>query len=391
MSIKIITGVPGSGKSFYAVKEVITKHFEWSDKINEWVNLTDVTIISNIVGLKLPHIRFDPYLKENNIDYKKFFTSNYFKKILIPKYKKVVILLDEAQKLFPYSFRDIKGAENDPEELSNFYFFEFHRHLSTDIYLIGQLWTRFSPNIVNLSEYQIDAQRRTLSILGEFKYFFSNGFEVYFTKTIKPDKKIFALYKSTETEENKGDQIRPIRRQAIIVSVLLLVCSFAAYNFYSILSTPNLSSDGSQYESDRISIVRPDSVDQKAAGVGRVETAAAIPRQRDIEPSTRIKLGGMWFGDRLVGIEFFGAVVAVADFTYSFTADFKKHEVVAIIPDSILSQLKRVQTGDFYKDKDEGYKKIGAFVDTEPRTGRATHFVDDGKTGALPLKKPSSY
>ncbi|MCF6205079.1 MAG: zonular occludens toxin domain-containing protein, partial [Methylococcaceae bacterium] len=114
MSIKIITGVPGSGKSFYAVKEVITKHFEWSDKINEWVNLTDVTIISNIVGLKLPHIRFDPYLKENNIDYKKFFTSNYFKKILIPKYKKVVILLDEAQKLFPYSFRDIKGAENDP-------------------------------------------------------------------------------------------------------------------------------------------------------------------------------------------------------------------------------------------------------------------------------------
>ena len=361
MSIKVITGVPGSGKSFFAVKEVISKHFEWNDDFNQWVNKTGVTIISNINGLRLPHVRFKQYLREEGIDYRRFFTVNYFDKILIPRFHKVVILLDEAQKMFPTNFKDVKGAEDNPEELSNFYFFEYHRHLSSDVYIIGQLWTRFSPNIVNLSEYQIDAQRRSLSVVGEFKYFFRNGFEVYYKKTLKPDKKIFALYQSTDTEENKGGEIRPIRRLAIFIAVGFL-CVFISGKYLIHRMT------GSSHENhvSNVDKVSKPVVPLKAAAIGRVETAAAIGSKPLPLPEsvTRIKLGGMWFGKRLVGIEFFGRVVPVSEFTYHFEANSSDLTVVADIPDGILGQVQRAQTGDFYRDGSR-WSKIGTQVSDE--------------------------
>lgn len=79
----------------------------------------------------------------------------------------------------------------------------------------------------------------------------------------------------------------------------------------------------------------------------------------------------MWYGDRLVGIEFFGSVVPLRDFTYSYQADYKTKKIIASVPDSILAQVKREQTGGFYKSPD-GYNKIG---DTQKEKTGPTHHV----------------
>ncbi len=364
MSIKVITGKPGSGKTAFAVKEVIAKHFKWNDDFNEWQNLTNVTIISNISGLRLPHINFEKYLKDNNITFRNFFTENYFKKILIPKYEKVAILLDEAQKYFPFNFKDVRGAEDNAEELSNFFFFEHHRHNSSDVYLIGQLWTRFAPNIVNLAEYQIDAQPRTLSVAGEFTYFFMNGRDIYHRKRMKFDKRIFALYQSTTTEEIKGKEIRPIRKIIIICLIFLFAAGMLAkYTYSRILPDQPIETPKSSQSSTINQSIKPQ---QKPAVVSprRVETAAegenktAAVHQIKPDSTVTVRLGGVWMGRKLVGVEFFGKVVPVREFTYSYHQDNVNLAVYAQIPVDILDQVQRLQTGDFYKDRMDAWRKV---------------------------------
>jgi zona occludens toxin (predicted ATPase) len=398
MSIKVITGVPGSGKSYFALKEVMTKHFEWNDDHNEWIKKDDYTIISNIAGLRLPHIKFESYLKDHKIDYRRFFTVNYFKNVLLPEYPKIILLLDEAQKYFPKTFKDVKGAENNPEELSNMYFFEYHRHISTDIYIIGQLWTRFCYEIVNLVEYQIDAQRRTLSVAGEFRYFFRNGMDVYHKKTVKPDKKIFALYRSTDTEEVTTKEIRPIRKIAIMVGLGLIFCLFMGYNTYRRMRPAqdksvkieqvekhkiqkNINSDSSQNQN--LSAAVPPPRVETAAGGGH---AAASLKEIMPDPTAIIKLGGVWMGDKLVAVEFFGTVVPVRDFTYTYQQDKEHLAVYANIPVGILGQVQRVQTGDYYLDESEHWAAVGAMAYYD----KAEEKVDRGEMNVLEIEPYSN-
>lgn len=404
MAIKVITGKPGSGKTAYAVQNLIAKHFKFDEEIHEWKNETGVVIISNINGLKLPHLNFDRYLLENKITFRQFFTENYFKKILIPKYEKVAILLDEAQKHFPYNFKDVRGAEDNPEELSNFYFFEHHRHNSTDVYLIGQLWNRFSPNIVNLAEYQIDAQPRSLSIAGEFTYFFMNGMDIVERKRIKIKKRIFALYKSTETEEVKGAEIRPTRKLAIIVLVGIVITVFLfRFLIHSIMPDDPQDNDSSSVHAST-SVETSTSLSSKTSAIasGRRTEVAVGPARQSAEPYIQpeipdriitVPLGGIWVGTNLVGIEFFGSVVPVRDFTYSYSVDNKNLKVYARVPTSILGKVQRLQTGDFYQDGENWYQiaaeneymeKAQSKVDKgEMRASDVTPFTSENKTSQL--------
>jgi len=112
--ISIVTGVPGSGKSFYMVN-YLSKFFTFDDFYKEFHLKDNVLVISNIDGLKVPHLRLDSPQLIGNPDegiqgkytVEQFFTVANFEKLMeIKRIKNVILLIDEAQRLFPRDFKD---------------------------------------------------------------------------------------------------------------------------------------------------------------------------------------------------------------------------------------------------------------------------------------------
>ena len=109
--LKVITGEPRSGKTLFAVREIIMKNFEWDSTFFEWRMRKDVPpfmIFTNIDGLRLPHINIDDYFQKNQITVHDFFTLQYFTDVLLIQYPRVLILLDEAHGYFPATFKERK-------------------------------------------------------------------------------------------------------------------------------------------------------------------------------------------------------------------------------------------------------------------------------------------
>ena len=53
MSIKLLTGVLGAGKTYYAVRHLLFKYHVWSNTLHEWTLIRPVRIYTNIVGCKI--------------------------------------------------------------------------------------------------------------------------------------------------------------------------------------------------------------------------------------------------------------------------------------------------------------------------------------------------
>jgi len=151
MSFKLITGLPGSGKSYYAVWYVASTYFDRtkSGKFKLKEKFKDIKIISNIDALKLPHLSLDDVLKNYNSP-AQFFSYSSQEKIS-KKYPQIVYLIDEAQFFFPARFRD--------DQVFNW--FQLHRHFGQDIYLITQVAKLLPDQINALCEMQIDAVSRS--------------------------------------------------------------------------------------------------------------------------------------------------------------------------------------------------------------------------------------
>lgn len=193
--IKIVTGVPGSGKTYYAINHLLDKHYKKID--GEWHKKSDVTILTNIKDFKLEHINLDDAMRKAGVRAEVFFTVPYQEKV-IKKYGYCIYVLDEAQRLFHRKFynKDV------------FYFFDYHRHLGIDIYLVTQDIKKLPLEIKSVAESEIRAVRKSLSFFGEFKYSARIDDDILERIVLKPDKTIFALYTSFESETKEKQKNR---------------------------------------------------------------------------------------------------------------------------------------------------------------------------------------
>jgi len=364
MAIKFVSGVPGSGKSYYVMREVILKHFQYNNEFHEWEKKSDspLNIITNIDGLRLPHISFESHLKEKGISYTQFFTQSYIQK-LTEEIGQVIIILDEAQKYFPKSFKeDSSIVKANDFQNSVFYFFEYHRHLDCDVYLMAQLWTRMHPDIVGLCEYQVKAVPRTLSLVGEFRYHLCMGFDVLSRVTIKADKKIFALYQSTVSgNEVKTNQIRPIRKYVLLIAAMIVVALFSARQTFKMLS-----GDGQQLtvanasvkyaDPDKMPLLnKPDSTPSKKAveslPVATGQELSTASRNYNIfqyvpNDLVKLKCGSFWSGPNLLAIEYFGEMVEPQNFEHPFQADSETKTVTILLPRDVFIKADRVRMSE---------------------------------------------
>ncbi|MBX0311484.1 MAG: zonular occludens toxin domain-containing protein [Sulfurihydrogenibium sp.] len=133
--LSIIYGVPGSGKSYYAVYQI-------KKMLDEKKN---IVLISNIENLKLTHLNLDELIYQYGGIEKFFNVECEFWKTDVEKKK--VLFIDEAQRYFNKKFFSS----------SVFFFFQYHRHLNTDIYLITQSYKTLPTELVVLAEIVIQA------------------------------------------------------------------------------------------------------------------------------------------------------------------------------------------------------------------------------------------
>ena len=248
MAIRIITGKPGSGKTFYAVKHIRDNYFH--PKNEKWLKNKDVTIISNIHHLKLKHKNLDDILKEENIDFEQFFCNDFQKKYAAGE--KLIYFIDECQQYLHKRFYN--------KEV--FYYFQTHRHLGHDIYLITQNINLIPIQIKELAETEIHALPRNISFFGEFKYTVKSNNENIDKKFLKKDKKIFHLYQSFKNEEIEKIG-NPLIKYVLASIIIFLGAGFLFYNtFFDESEAKESYTYNNQYENSiekaQIRVVEPE-------------------------------------------------------------------------------------------------------------------------------------
>jgi zona occludens toxin (predicted ATPase) len=207
MAIHIISGVPGAGKTYYAIHHLVTHHFE--KKSGQYFLKPGRLLVSNIDNLHLDHVPLSHAMADKSVE--QYFNVEYQKKIA-QKHKQIVYLLDEAQQFFHRRFYD-KDV---------FFYFQYHRHLGHDIYLITQNTRNLPQELQALCELEIYAVRRSLSIAGEFKYNVLSNREIVDHKLLRKKKEIFGLYTSFQNATAEK-VVNPFRKYAVALLIFIAV------------------------------------------------------------------------------------------------------------------------------------------------------------------------
>jgi len=217
--LRIVEGVPGSGKTYYAVKYLLDNFVKYDDFFDEYIVRDDVLVISNIENLKIKHLNLDTLVQRFSLE--KFFTVENIEKVQKQyRVKNIVFLIDEAQRYFHRRFfhKDV------------FYFFQYHRHLGCDIFLITQSYQTLSREIVVLAEYIVRAvprSRQPFSFL--YHYIDTQTKDKLFSKSLRKSQSVFRAYTSMKVDEIQKPQ--SVFSRYVAIAVFLFVLSISSFFF----------------------------------------------------------------------------------------------------------------------------------------------------------------
>jgi hypothetical protein len=211
MSIYAVTGVPGSGKSYFSVYDIYEK-LKTKDEF---------LILTNIEGLKTDDSRVIVCEWKNGSWF-----SNRNQELGIKKLRedyslssdaKIYYYIDESQRFFPPELKD-----NDIV-----YFFDYHRHYGLEIYLITQSVWKISKKISTLVELEYRAVNNRINPLPRFTYKVLAGGEQFKTVTRKKEKAVFALYQSFQA----GSKDKKDMSLAVAVCIGIVLFGLGWYGF----------------------------------------------------------------------------------------------------------------------------------------------------------------
>ena len=245
MALELDYGVPGSGKSYKAVNTIYQAFLnEKSDTYGKYQRF-----FCNIAEFKFD--KFDGRgfkLVPNDLISK---ISQL--RLLAVQGKEESEILDLARSL------DLLDSLFVWDEAQTFFskkndvllwWVEYHRHLHQDIILIAQSPDRIISGYKDLGDFHFMATPPSLRTTNALKYKRYSTPQLYKyshsdTITLKPDPRIFDLYKSGANEKPKKVIYKFLGIAAVLVVVLLLTVSFIMSRYDSDDSNTTVSSSGS--------------------------------------------------------------------------------------------------------------------------------------------------
>jgi len=208
--IVLLTGVPGSGKTYRAVHH-----------INELLSNPDNVVFSNISGFRFErwllihgvekfrlgsrgytvlshgsYVDISPHLVSLGAS---FFSKDNIEKIVkSEKYvnKHCYFFIDECQQYFPHFFKDT----------SVIFLFDYHRHLGIDIFLITQDVSKICTSIAKLAEYEIRAIPSSLRFTRSFVYKKMINGEILSRDMLGMKPYIYSMYKSFDNSSSSSSR-----------------------------------------------------------------------------------------------------------------------------------------------------------------------------------------
>lgn len=297
MALRVIDGVPGSGKTFYAVWHLALNYFKKDDKTGVYELSRDCIIITNIDGFKPDHINLNEEIdKAGALALEKIESSDlsdrqkeaardkldpvaeFFSYEYQEQYKEgkpqIVYVIDEAQRFFR------KGLERALREKRVFDYFEYHRHWGQDIYLVTQNVKKLPSDIVYLPEYIITSLPRVRSIGIGFKYHWISSGEVIKKEVRRPDQGVFALYKSMDVAESEKITNPMLKTIGYALLAAVAICYLGYWYF-----TSKVDRGYAKVDELKGPAVSSDTVSQPPA-VGGSYIPVGEPRTRPAEKET---------------------------------------------------------------------------------------------------------
>lgn len=234
MAISYITGIPGSGKSYYAVYQ-IWYNFIREPKKNEKIKTKDYKFLyTNINGFKFD--KNDKFKPLDMIELKSHLTSLYalyqsganddelnsLASDLGLNY--CLIIIDECHNFF---------TKKDDEVL--IWWLTYHRHLYQDIILITQDLSLVDKGYKAIAEYFYKALPAAVRLFkNSFRYQQFTSYQMYQKDLINRKgihipllPQVFALYKSGDMTSNKS-----YVRKFIYISLFIMALTFIGFNFF---------------------------------------------------------------------------------------------------------------------------------------------------------------
>lgn len=227
--IAMVTGKLGSGKTYFCVNYILKKYYKYEDVILQYVPLSNIRIITNIRGFRLPHENLTELIgNEAGLpDMAKM--RNVFNPDFVGGEKNVIFVIDEAQAIFPRKFYDVQI----------FTFFQKARQEGLDIFLITQDIFTLAREFQVLCEYEISALQRAKRSKNVFVYKYllmSEGKpETFKTVSLKFRMDIASVYTSfVKTEKEKMSFVykRYLMMAGIALVAAIIVLKFAIGTFF---------------------------------------------------------------------------------------------------------------------------------------------------------------
>lgn len=216
--ITLIEGMPRSGKTYYAVQDVLKKYYVFDETVLQWKKKDDnVEVFSNVDRFLVSRDLLIEIQKAGGV--KKFFTNEYQR--VFARENRHVYIIDEAQSpmFFHRKFIDIEV----------FYFFQYHGHYAIDIYLITQDVGTLARELQSINEYHIKAVRRSYAFGREFRYNFMVGNEIFRRRVLRKDLRVFSAYRSTVDVAGQKGQLYS-KKYFIYIGVFVFL-AFAGFYF----------------------------------------------------------------------------------------------------------------------------------------------------------------
>jgi len=346
--VTLVTGFPGSGKSFYAVDKIFNI-LNLTDKMSENIEV----IYTNINGIK-----FD-YFPDSKIQFKKFNDSEFYlylaelytlyelnknddsvddKLIELSKqkgYHNALIVFDECHDFF---------SNQDKYKI---FWLTYHRHLYHEIILLTQNKTLIHSKYRAIPEIFIEAQPRSKKIMNNslsYKKYasFSMRKADYFGKDVlKARQEVFDLYQSG----NKSNQ-KSILSKYLKLIVVFIIIVFSA--FYYILNS---------FKSEEKVISKP-----KESTINKRISHSSGTKEMIQEPSRKKQ---NTFATSFLCTKFNGCIYKNKSYPYVYVRKFIDN-----------TKSKIIHTDFIYKSKDRKNHVMYLYVNTT-ETDLKNYFIFD--------------